>query len=179
VTRHQTLDPTTTPPTGWLDASDCDLDAFVDLVSQPTDPADYPRAAAIEQNVVVYDAAQLTAGTRTREGRALTQAEIAHSLAAGPGIVVFKGAYPDSRVIDRATEAFDRLIAQQHAEGVSAGDHFAKPGANDRVWNALEKLGSGMPSRSSPFSIRTCSPSTTPTTSSTWFPSPGSDRATR
>jgi ectoine hydroxylase-related dioxygenase (phytanoyl-CoA dioxygenase family) len=34
---------------------------------------------------------------------------------------------------------FDALIAEQRASGAGAGDHFAKPGANDRVWNALEK----------------------------------------
>ena len=32
------------------------------------------------------------------------------------------------------------MIAEQRASGAAAGDHFAKPGANDRIWNALEKL---------------------------------------
>src|SRR5439155_7250230 len=40
----------------------------------------------------------------------------------------------------RATEVFNALIADQRAVGATAGDHFAKPGANDRVWNALEKM---------------------------------------
>jgi ectoine hydroxylase-related dioxygenase (phytanoyl-CoA dioxygenase family) len=53
---------------------------------------------------------------------------------------VFQGAYPDVAVVDLATEAFARMIAEQRASGATAGDHFAKPGANDRVWNALEKL---------------------------------------
>ena len=42
--------------------------------------------------------------------------------------------------IDRATELFNAIIDEQHATGTGGGDHFAKPGANDRVWNALEKL---------------------------------------
>jgi ectoine hydroxylase-related dioxygenase (phytanoyl-CoA dioxygenase family) len=42
-------------------------------------------------------------------------------------------------VVDRATAVFHALIAEQRASGATAGDHFAKPGANDRVWNALEK----------------------------------------
>ena len=58
----------------------------------------------------------------------------------GPGLVVFAGAFPDPAVVDRATGAFNAMIADQHASGRPAGDHFAKPGANDRVWNALEKL---------------------------------------
>ena len=32
------------------------------------------------------------------------------------------------------------MIAEQRASGQAAGDHYAKPGHNDRVWNALEKL---------------------------------------
>ena len=27
--------------------------------------------------------------------------------------------------------------------GEARGDHYAKPGANDRIWNALEKLAAG------------------------------------
>ena len=32
------------------------------------------------------------------------------------------------------------MIAQEKADGLTRGDHFATPGANDRVWNAMEKL---------------------------------------
>ena len=38
------------------------------------------------------------------------------------------------------TAAFDAIIADERRAGGPAGDHFAKAGANDRVWNALEKL---------------------------------------
>ena len=58
----------------------------------------------------------------------------------GPGVVVFEGAFPDHAVIDRVTEVFDEIIADEAAAGGAAGDHFAAPGANSRVWNALEKL---------------------------------------
>ncbi|MFG2319971.1 phytanoyl-CoA dioxygenase family protein [Streptomyces tendae] len=115
-----------------LSARDCDLAAFRELVEQPTDPAAHPRAAAVEQNVPVYDAGAL-------RDDAETAAELVHALADGPGIVVLKGAFPDPAVVDRATAVFDALIAEQRASGAAAGDHFAAPGANDRVWNALEK----------------------------------------
>jgi len=62
------------------------------------------------------------------------------ALTDGPGIVVFKQAFDDVRVVDRATDAFFAQIAAEKAAGVSGGDHFAKPGANDRVWGALDKL---------------------------------------
>ncbi|MFA3873220.1 phytanoyl-CoA dioxygenase family protein [Streptomyces sp. MMCC 100] len=115
-----------------LSERDCDLGAFRTLVEQPTDPAAYPRAAAVEQNVPVYDAGGL-------RDDAETAAELVHALADGPGIVVLQGAFPDPVVVDRATAVFDALIAEQRASGAAAGDHFAAPGANDRVWNALEK----------------------------------------
>lgn len=116
----------------WLSERDCDLDTFRALVERPTDPADHPRARAVERNVPVYDAGRLH---DDRE----TAAELVRALADGPGIVVLEGAFPDPSVVDRATAVFDALIAEQRASGTDAGDHFAAPGANDRVWNALEK----------------------------------------
>ncbi|KJK39371.1 phytanoyl-CoA dioxygenase [Streptomyces variegatus] len=116
----------------WLSEQDCDLDAFRALVEQATDPADFPHASAVERNVPVYDCGLL-------EGDRVVQAELVRALADGPGIVVFRGAFPDPQVVDRATDVFEALIAEQRASGAAAGDHFAAPGANDRVWNALEK----------------------------------------
>ena len=85
---------------------------------------------------------QRTAAGRgeTAAGASEVQAELARALMDGPGLVVFKGAFPDPAVVDRATAAFNAMIDEQRASGTAAGDHFAKPGANDRVWNALEKL---------------------------------------
>ena len=67
-------------------------------------------------------------------------AELVRAFTDGPGVVVFEGAFPDHAVIDRVTEVFDEIIADEAAAGGAAGDHFAAPGANSRVWNALEKL---------------------------------------
>lgn len=118
----------------WLSEQDCDLDAFRALVARTTDLADYPYASSVQSDVLVYDSERLRAGDRRD-----VQAELVRALTDGPGVVVFKGAFPDPAVVDRATDVFDALIAEQRASGATAGDHFAKPGANDRVWNALEK----------------------------------------
>jgi ectoine hydroxylase-related dioxygenase (phytanoyl-CoA dioxygenase family) len=119
----------------WLTEQDCDLDVFRSLVERTTDLADHPNASAVEGNVLVYDSERLRAAGASREVRA----ELVHALTDGPGIVVFRGAFPDPAVVDRLTGVFDALITEQRASGADAGDHFAKPGANDRVWNALEK----------------------------------------
>ena len=119
----------------WLSEQDCDLASFRALVERTTDPADYPHAAAVERNVLLYDAERVRGAKDRRE----VQEELVRALTDGPGVVVFQGAFPDHAVVDRFTAVFDSLIREQYAAGTTAGDHFAKPGANERVWNALEK----------------------------------------
>ncbi|MFF1683132.1 phytanoyl-CoA dioxygenase family protein [Streptomyces sp. NPDC058256] len=129
---------TSAVPGAWLSEQDCDLDAFRALVEQSTDLAGFPYATSVERNVLVYDSDGLRKSVAGGERREV-QAELARAFADGPGIVVLQGAFPDASVVDRTTDVFDALIAEQLASGAGAGDHFAKPGANDRVWNALEK----------------------------------------
>jgi len=130
----------TTRSRAWLSGDDCRLEDFVAVVDQRTQLADYRFADAVTDNVLVYDSERLRAHLGDAEGRRSVQAELAQALTDGPGLVVFQAAYPDAGVVDRASEAFGRMITEQRASGATAGDHFAKPGANDRVWNALEKL---------------------------------------
>jgi ectoine hydroxylase-related dioxygenase (phytanoyl-CoA dioxygenase family) len=118
----------------WIEASDCDLEEFRTEVSRQTELADYPLASDVRAGVLVYSAETMAAADR----RAL-QAELIRALADGPGVVVFEGAF-DCAAVDRASEAFTALIEAQRAEGAAAGDHFGKAGANDRVWNAAQKL---------------------------------------
>ncbi|MFD3838983.1 phytanoyl-CoA dioxygenase family protein [Streptomyces sp. NPDC058642] len=119
----------------WLSEQDCDLDSFRALVERNVDPHDYPHAAGVERNVLLYDAERLLGAGHRRE----VQEELVRALCDGPGVVVFQGAFRDHEIVDRATKVFDSLIREQDAAGTTAGDHFAKPGANERVWNALEK----------------------------------------
>ncbi len=119
----------------WLGDSDVDLEEFRNQVERDTDRADYPHAEDVRGNVLVYSTS-VTA--RVSDRRAL-QAELIRALADGPGVVVFTGAF-DADVVDRASEAFFAIIEAQRAAGLAAGDHFGKPGANDRIWNAAQKL---------------------------------------
>src|SRR5690349_14469345 len=124
---------------GWFRPEDCRLDEFREVVEQATDRADYPYADSVEQGVLVYGS-RLRDHAATPEHRREVQAELARALLDGPGIVVFTGAFPDPSVVDRASAVFAELIAEQRAAGVVGGDHFATPGANDRVWGALDKF---------------------------------------
>jgi ectoine hydroxylase-related dioxygenase (phytanoyl-CoA dioxygenase family) len=126
---------TTTTTRARLTVADCALDDLRAVLAERTDPDDFPLAATVEQEVLVYEADRLRAADPDE-----ARAELVRALADGPGIVVFRGAFPDRAVVDRATAEFEAMIAEQRASGAVAGDHFAPPGANDRVWNALEKL---------------------------------------
>jgi len=121
-------------PPAWLDDADCNIDDFRAQVLRPTHLADYPHAHDVRLGVLVYRAADLG-----RADRRALQAELVGALTDGPGVVVFEGAY-DAGVVDAASVAFTELIDAQRAEGSAAGDHFGKPGANDRIWNAAQKL---------------------------------------
>ena len=123
-----------------LRAEDCSIDDFDAVVSVSTELTDYPHAADVEQGVLVYDAAALRSAITSPEGRDAVEAELVRALTNGPGVVALKGAFDDHDVVDRVTAVFDEIIEAERAAGTAPGDHFAKPGANSRVWNALEKL---------------------------------------
>ncbi|GLR55916.1 phytanoyl-CoA dioxygenase family protein [Rhizobium indigoferae] len=123
----------------WLSEEACDLDDFRSLAEKATVLADYPSASAVEKNVLIYDSRKVMAAAATAEGRRAVLAEICEAFGEGPGVVVFKHAYEDTAVIDRASTIFDAIIEEQHRTASGGGDHFAKPGANDRIWNSLEK----------------------------------------
>jgi ectoine hydroxylase-related dioxygenase (phytanoyl-CoA dioxygenase family) len=123
-----------------LREADCDVDDFAAVVRQTTDVADYPHADHVEQGVLVYDSGVLRRAASTPAGAVEIEGELVRALSEGPGVVALKGAFADPSVIDRVTAVFDEIIADERAAGTAPGDHFAKPGANSRVWNALEKL---------------------------------------
>jgi ectoine hydroxylase-related dioxygenase (phytanoyl-CoA dioxygenase family) len=123
----------------WLTEDACDLDDFRALAEKTTILADYPTASAVEKNVLIYDSPKVIEAVSTPEGRSAILAEICEAFGIGPGVVVFKHAYEDTGVIDRASVIFDEIIEEQHRTSTGGGDHFAKPGANDRIWNSLEK----------------------------------------
>ena len=124
----------------WLTPEMCDLEDFKREIARVTKPEDYPHASEIVSNVPVYDGDAARKASKDPEARKALLAEWAEVFLTGPGIVVFKKAFADTSPIDAATKVFFDMIAEQKAAGAGGGDHFAKPGANDRIWNALEKL---------------------------------------
>jgi ectoine hydroxylase-related dioxygenase (phytanoyl-CoA dioxygenase family) len=120
--------------------NDCTLDELAALTQYPSRIEDFPLAKEVVKGVPIYDChalRQLIAkGTL---GENALMAECVQVWQSGPGVLVLQRLYDDAAVIDSATASFQQLIASEKKSG-SGADHFAKPGANDRVWNALEKF---------------------------------------
>ena len=123
----------------WFDAATCNLDDLIAVCAQPAQIRDYQYADAVEHNTVIYDSNVLRGQCATPDGRRSVMAELADALLSGPGVVMFRGAF-DPDVVKAVSEVFDAIIVDERNRGIGGGDHFARPGDNDRLWNALEKL---------------------------------------
>lgn len=123
----------------WVGVNAGDLDTFISQVSQKTQIADWPLASAVEQNLLVYAGDDVRSASENETRRNAMMYEWAKALSVGPGIIAIQNAMPDHESIDLVNTLFTDIIDEQRRQGANTGDHFAKPGANDRVWNALEK----------------------------------------
>ena len=120
--------------TEWYNEQSGTLAELQNLTERQTLAEDYPRASDIQNNLPIYDGS----GLADHDRKAL-MGEWADGLLNGPGIIAIKRAFVDTAPIDRATAVFETIITTEKAAGAAAADHFAKPGANDRIWNVLEK----------------------------------------
>lgn len=125
---------------GFFSEGACDLGEFAELTSRTLRAEEVPNAAHIERNIPIYEGA-LIAGlpTGTQRRRELLN-EWASVLRDRAGVLVIKSAYADTTPIDRATEIYNEIILEERSRNAGSGDHFATAGANDRVWNSLQKL---------------------------------------
>ena len=125
---------------GWVSNKSDLLAELKSHVEVKTQLSDYKFASAVEQNALVYDCEKLAPVIATRDVRREVMAELGRALLSGPGILAFKKMYADTAIVDRVSKTFWQIIDEQHARGEAKGDHYAKPGSNDRVWNVQEKL---------------------------------------
>lgn len=122
--------------------NDIDIDAFAALCEQTVATADYPTSLETAKRVVIYDAQALRDAAAANRFGILS--ELHHLFRHGPGVLVVRGAYPDPAVVDRHSAVFESILAQEAKRGVAA-DHFAKAGANGRIWNSLQKAAEQSP----------------------------------
>ena len=119
---------------------DCTLHDFLAVLHDRRDAVQTGYADELLEDVPIYDCIPLNRLLMDATRRAELQAEWAEVLEQGAGVFVLKRAFPDTAPIDAATEIFNAIIHDEREAGSAAADHFAKAGANDRIWNAQQKL---------------------------------------
>jgi len=123
----------------FFNADEINISEFAALCSQTVSSQDYKFSVDIQQRVVIYEGEHIQALISTQQAFDL-KSELHHCIKDGPGIVVVRQAFQDLKVIDRATEIFKEIIEEEKTSDQHRGDHFAKVGENERIWNALQKF---------------------------------------
>ena len=126
----------------YLTTTSGDIEAFKQSVSRSTNLADYPLATSVEKNALVYSKDTVLEACRTPADKQKLMDEWITVWSEGPGILMISQAM-DTQIIDQANKLFESIIKEQKKNNLGGGDHFAKAGANDRIWNALEKHSKG------------------------------------
>ena len=123
------------PP--YFNLAHIDIKDFEAICSQKTNLDDYPFASSIEQNILIYDGDTVRAALDSGKQEAKLKAEFCYALKDGSGVFIVKNAYPDKSVVERSTELFRQIVAEEKASGQGKGDHF---GTNERIWNSIQKV---------------------------------------
>lgn len=121
---------------------DIDVRAFAAVCEQRVNAAEYSHAQEVVSQVVIYDADALRSAAL--HDRLSILSELHRLFRDGPGVMVVRNAFPDLTVVDRHSEVFRQIITDEAARVVRA-DHFAKAGANQRIWNSLQKAAEHSP----------------------------------
>ncbi|WP_421724979.1 phytanoyl-CoA dioxygenase family protein [Bauldia sp.] len=127
------------PENVWLSEESCTLEDFKTVLADRSGWSGAPNAITVERDIPIYDARSIKDRIDDPQSIGTLMAEWAQIFLDGPGIVVFKHAIDDAAIMDDATAVLDTIIEKER-ETNTGGDHFAKTGANSRVWNAHEKM---------------------------------------
>ena len=123
----------------FFNENDINLYEFADLCSQKVSKTNYPFCTSIEKKVVIYKGKQIRSIINSSKSFEL-KSELHHCLKEGPGVLIIRQAFLQKRTIDIATEIFLGIIKKEKGNAIHHGDHFARPGQNERLWNSLQKL---------------------------------------
>jgi len=114
-------------------ADNINIDQFKsDIENRATTAVLCPTAVAIKHHIPIYDRSLVTEAILPEWTEVIGLQ--------GPGVLVIKNAFTDLNAIDEASAVFRQIIDEERQAGLGEADHFAKGGANDRIWNSLQKL---------------------------------------
>ena len=125
---------------GYYHSGECNLADLKKIIDQKVDIGSVPNAAEIKNNIPIYSIEDLQNALQNDELRFELMAEWAWVLKESSGAIVLRNAYEDTTVIDEATKLYEDIIADEKLKSGGGADHFAAAGANDRIWNSLQKL---------------------------------------
>ena len=118
----------------------CDVEEFEKLIKQKIDPSSLQHSSEIINNIPIYNMDLLRKSLSDENKRLLLMAEWAYIFSQSSGVLVLKNSYEDTSPIDQATKIYEKIIIEEKEKNIGGSDHYAKPGANDRIWNSLQKL---------------------------------------
>ena len=124
---------------GYFTEKDCNIDQFLTLISEKIEPSSLKFAENLEHNIPIYSNHTVVSSLANPITRRQLMTEWASVISELSGALVIKGGISDLQMLEQVTELFDEIIIKEKAEN-SGGDHFGEKGANDRVWNSLQKL---------------------------------------
>ena len=123
----------------FYNTEEIDFPEFVSFCEQNVDQKDYPFSSGVDKKIVHYEGDAIRSLIGTPQAFEL-KTELHHCLKDGPGVFAIKQAFQNLKAVDRATEIFRKIIAEEKNAAENHGDHFAKPGENERLWNSLQKM---------------------------------------
>lgn len=128
------------PRMRWFDESSISLQDFIADIEEAAAHLSCPLADDVQKNVPIYNASKIHSLINDQSSLDRCMSEWTDVLLDGPGIVVFRGAFADTSVVDRTTDVLNELITEEKRLMGERGDHFGRVGQNARLWNAHEKL---------------------------------------
>ena len=125
---------------GYYHSKECNLADFQKIIDQNLAIGSVPHAKEVKKNIPIYDIEELQNIFQNDALKNDLMAEWAWVLRESSGVIVLRNAYRDTSAIDEATELYEGIIADEKMKNGGGADHFAAAGANDRIWNSLQKL---------------------------------------
>ena len=125
---------------GYYNPEACNLVDFLEIINQKLEDRSVPHASEVQNNIPIYNISALKNVIENSELKRELMEEWAWVLRESSGAIVLRNAYSDTSLIDEVTELYEQIISEEKQKSGGGADHFAAAGANDRIWNSLQKL---------------------------------------
>lgn len=113
------------------------LKDFVESLNNNASNPPLMSSVQFEHNIPIYDGHALRS---LDESKLLSiKQEWADCLQNGAGVLTIKNFYENPQVVKEMSQVMLAILEKETREKDHSGDHFAKQGSNQRIWNVFEK----------------------------------------